>query len=135
NMSTIRKISIKNGSVTALNTENGIYRIPSFSNYVKMIAFVKKSVSNDLEHTLGKESGVYLMSDQGENIRRIYHQGDFPVFNVDDSRVFIQTGGAMMGSITKTLKSIDLHGKDERILVSSKYANRLVPSPDNKWIA
>ena len=135
NMSTIRKISLKNGSVTALTTEKGIYRNPSFSNDGKMIAFVKKSGNNDLGHTFGKESGVYLMSAQGENIRRIYHQGDFPVFNVDDSRVFIQTGGAMMGSITKTLKSIDLHGKDERILVSSKYANRLVPSPDNKWIA
>src|SRR5690606_5079014 len=75
------------------------------------------------------------MSSQVENIRKIYHQGDFPVFNLDDSRVFIQTGGAMMGGITKTLKSIDLHGEDERVLVTSKYANRLVPSPDNKWIA
>src|SRR5690606_14359099 len=28
-----------------------------------------------------------------------------------------------------------LNGEDERELVSSKYANRLVPSPDNKWLA
>ena len=40
-----------------------------------------------------------------------------------------------MGNLTKQLKSVNLNGKDERILVKSKYANRLVPSPDNNWIA
>src|SRR5690606_32703672 len=134
-MSSIRKLSLANGSITQLTTEKGIYRNPSFSNDGKMIVFAKKSGNNDLGHSFGKESGIYLMSESGEHIRKIYTQGDFPVFNIDDSRVFIQTGGAMMGGLTKTLKSIDLNGEDERVLVTSKYANRLVPSPDNKWIA
>src|SRR5690606_1842942 len=36
---------------------------------------------------------------------------------------------------TKSLKSVDLNGKDERTHITSKYANRLVPSPDGQWIA
>jgi len=40
-----------------------------------------------------------------------------------------------MGGLTKSLKSFDLHGHDERTHITSKYAHRLVPSPDNKWIA
>src|SRR5690606_6417952 len=134
-MSSIGKISLADGSITTLTTEKGIYRNPSFSNDGKSIVFVKKSGNNDLGHSFSKESGIYLMSASGENIKRIYNQGDFPIFNVDDSRIFIQTGGGMMGGLTKTLKSIDLNGEDERVLVSSKYANRLVPSPDNKWLA
>src|SRR5690606_11765146 len=134
-MSSIGKISLADGSITTLTTEKGIYRNPSFSNDGKSIVFVKKSGNNDLGHSFSKESGIYLMSASGENIKRIYNQGDFPIFNVDDSHIFIQTGGGMMGGLTKTLKSIDLNGEDERVLVSSKYANRLVPSPDNKWLA
>lgn len=40
-----------------------------------------------------------------------------------------------MGALTKELKSVDLNGQDERTHIKSKYANRLVPSPDNNWIA
>ena len=40
-----------------------------------------------------------------------------------------------LGSLTKELKSVDLNGKDEKTHIKSKYANRLVPSPDNKWVA
>lgn len=134
-MSSIRKLSLHDGSISQLTTEKGIYRNPSFSNDGKTIVFSKKSGNNDLGHSYGKESGIYLMSASGEKMKKIYHQGDFPMFSSDDSRIFIQTGGAMMGGITKTLKSIDLNGEDERVLVTSKYANRLVPSPDNKWIA
>src|SRR5690606_34067319 len=133
--SSIRKLSLKDGSISQLTTKKGIYRNPSFSNDGNTIVFSKKSGNNDLGHSFGKESGIYLMSASGDKIRKIYHQGDFPVFSSDDSRIFIQTGGSMMGGITKTLKSIDLNGEDERVLVSSKYANRIVPSPDNKWIA
>src|SRR5690606_1158703 len=43
--------------------------------------------------------------------------------------------GVFFGSLTKELKSVDLNGKDERTHIKSKYANRLVPSPDNQWIA
>lgn len=40
----------------------------------------------------------------------------------------------MFGKLTKSLKSIDLNGNDERVHYNSKYANRITPSPDNKWI-
>lgn len=134
-MASIRKLSLADGSVEQLTTEKGIYRNPSFSNNGKMIVFSKESGNNDLGRSFGKQSGIYLMSANGDKIRRIYQHGDFPIFNSDDSRIFIQTGGYLMGSLTKSLKSIDLNGEDERVHVKSKHANRIVPSPDNNWIA
>jgi imidazolonepropionase-like amidohydrolase len=37
--------------------------------------------------------------------------------------------------LTKKLISVNLNGNDEREHIISKYANHIVPSPDNKWIA
>ena len=134
-MGAIRKISLSGGDARILTTEKGIYRSPSFSNNGKMIVFSKEDGNNDMGRTFGKEPGIYLMSSKGDDIRKIYDNGDFPIFNVDDTRIFIQTGGTVMGGLTKSLKSFDLHGHEERTHLTSKYAHRLVPSPDNKWIA
>ena len=49
--------------------------------------------------------------------------------------MFFQTGGTYFGELTKELHSVDLNGVDEKTHITSKYANRLIPSPDNKWIA
>lgn len=130
----IRKVSLSGGDPETLTQKKGIYRNPAFSNNGEMIVFSKADGNNDLGLTHATEPGIYLMSASGKNIRKIHDRGAFPMFNKDDSRIFFQTGGKFFGSLTKSLKSVDLNGKDERTLVNSKYANRLLPSPDNKWI-
>lgn len=134
NKGSIKKIGISGGNPTDLITEKGIYRSPSFSNDGTSIVFTKESGNGDLGQTFTKEPGIYLISADGKNLRKINKQGDFPVFNKDDSRIIFQTGGTFFGSLVKSLKSIDLNGNDERTHFNSKYANRMVPSPDNKWI-
>jgi len=134
NKGSIKKTGISGGNPTDLISEKGIYRSPSFSNNGKFIVFTKESGNGDLGQTFTKEPGIYMMNTDGKDLQKINKQGDFPVFNKDDSRIIFQTGGTFFGSLTKSLKSIDLNGNDERTHFNSKYANRMVPSPDNKWI-
>ena len=75
------------------------------------------------------------MNSDGNQKKFIVNEGEYPTFNTNDSRIIYQTGGVVFGNLTKELKSVDLNGKDKKVLVKSKYANRLVPSPDNNWIA
>jgi len=133
-LGTIKRVSLSGGSSETLTEKKGIYRNPSYSNDGKMIVFSKESGNSDQGQTFSKEPGIYTMTASGENIKRLTNDGIFPVFNVDDTRIFYQTGGYFFGSLTKSLKSTDLEGNDERTHINSKYANRIFPSPDNKWI-
>lgn len=130
----IKKMNASGGNPVTLTSEKGIYRSPSFSNDGKSIVFTKESGNGDLGQSFAKEPGIYLMDAEGKNIRKIHKEGDFPVFDKDDKRIIYQIGGTFFGNLTKSLKSVDLNGKDERTHFNSKYANRIVPSPDNKWI-
>jgi hypothetical protein len=62
-------------------------------------------------------------------------KGSFPSFNAKGTRVYYQTGGYLFGTLTKKLMSVKLDGTDPREHVNSKYANRIIPSPDDQWVA
>ena len=131
----IHKIPANGGIPTQLTSVKGIYRFPSFSNSGNSIVYGKQSGSNDQGRTFSKEPGIYLMDSNGNNAKKLTGgSGITPTFSADDTRIFYQTGGKFFGSLTKSLKSIDLNGKDERTHFKSKYANHIVPSPDNKWL-
>ncbi len=134
-MGAVRRIDLNGRNAKKLTSEKGIFRNPSFSGDGKMIVFNKEDGNSDLGQAFTKKPGIYLMTASGENIRRIHDKGEFPMFTKDNKRVFYQTGGYLFGSLTKKLNSVDLSGNNERTHVESKYGGRLVPSPDNKWIA
>ncbi|HEY8403582.1 MAG TPA: amidohydrolase family protein, partial [Flavobacteriales bacterium] len=71
----------------------------------------------------------------GGEMTLVTGSGAFPQFSNDGKRIYFQTGGTFFGSLTKELKSVDLNGQAEQTHIKSKYANRLVPSPDNEWVA
>lgn len=64
----------------------------------------------------------------------ICSEGEEPQFNKTGDRVYYQTGGYLFGDLNKAWKSINIQGFDERTVFTSKYANRFVLSPDNKWV-
>ena len=131
----VHKVSRTGGTPVKLTTEKGIYRTPSFSPDGSKIVYRKEGGNNDQGRTFVKNPGLYIMDANGSNPRLVTNQGEFPQFTKEGDRLFFQTGGSFMGSITKELKSVDLNGQDQRTHIQSKYANRLVPSPDNDWIA
>jgi Tol biopolymer transport system component len=135
NLGAIHSVSVISGTSTKLSSEKGIYRNPSYSNNGKHIVYRKEGGNNEQGHTFSKKTGLYLMNADGSNAKRITKEGDYPIFNGDDTRIIYQKGGQFFGALTKELKSVDRNGFEERIHVKSKHGNRLVPSPDGNWIA
>ena len=134
-LGSIFKISANGGIPVQLSKEKGIYRTPAFSQDGKKITYRKEPGNNDQGRSFAKNTGIYTMDSNGSNVKRVADEGEYPMFTKDGKRIFYQTGGTYFGSLTKQLKSIDLNGMDKKIHVKSKYANRLVPSPNNEWIA
>lgn len=131
----IRRISLNGGTSQKLTNEKGIYRTPSFSPDGKQLVYRRESGNTDQGFSFTKMAGIYLMDSDGTAHKKISLEGEYPVFNTTGDRVFLQSGGTYFGNLTKKLISVNLDGKDKQEHVSSKYANRIVPSPDNKWVA
>ncbi|MBB6681256.1 PD40 domain-containing protein [Aequorivita sp. 609] len=131
----IYKISVNGGNPVKLTSNKGIYRMPSFSSNGTQIIFKKESGNTDQGFTYTKKEGIYIMDANGGNETFVTDKGDYPMFSADGKRIFLQTGGTYFGSIEKKLISVNLKGNEEKTHITSKYANRLVPSPDNKWVA
>jgi Tol biopolymer transport system component len=134
-MGAIKRVGLNGRNPVTLTKEKSIFRNPSVSSDGSKIVYTKESGNSDQGQTFTKEPGIYMMDASGENAKKLTTEGDYPVFSKNNDRILFQTGGTFFGSLTKKLKSVDLNGQDERTHVESKYANRLVPSPDNKWIA
>ncbi|KJJ39276.1 amidohydrolase family protein [Aequorivita vladivostokensis] len=131
----IRKIGANGGTSVKLTAEKGIYRTPSYSQNGAFITFKKEKGNTDQGFTFTKNDGIYVMNSDGSNEKFVVDKGEYPMFSNDGKRIFLQTGGTYFGDIEKKLISVNLSGNDEKTHVTSKYANRLIPSPDNEWIA
>lgn len=131
----IYKTAVSGGKPVKLTSEKGIYRTPSFSPDASEIVYRKEGGNSDQGIAFAKDPGIYRMEANGNKPRLVIDQGEFPRYTKEGDRIFYQTGGSYMGNITKELKSVDLNGMDQRVHLKSKYANTLVPSPDNQWIA
>jgi imidazolonepropionase-like amidohydrolase/Tol biopolymer transport system component len=131
----IRKVAVSGGKSVKLNREKGIFRTPVFSPDGKSIVVRKEGGNNEQGHTFSVRPGIYTLAATGGDLTLVTSKGELPSFSTDGKRIIYQTGGVFFGGLTKELKSVDLNGRDEQTHIRSKYANRLVPSPDNKWVA
>ena len=135
NLGAIYSIKLDGSGLKKLTKQKGIYRTPVYDGSGSKIAYKKESGNGDQGFDFTKMTGIYTMNYTGSYPKRISESGEFPQFSEDNKRVFFQTGGAFFGNLTKKLKSVDLSGNDEKSHFTSKLANRIVPSPDNKWVA
>ncbi|TXD53286.1 amidohydrolase family protein [Polaribacter sp. IC063] len=131
----IYRVNLDGSSLEKITKEKGIYRSPTHNSSDSHIVYRKEAGNGDQGFDYTKKTGLYIANADGSEHKRVSETGEFPMFSADDKRIFYQTGGSFFGGLTKKLKSVDLNGKEERSHFSSKLANRLVPSPDNKWIA
>ena len=126
-----------------LTTEKAIYREPSFSrDDINLVVYRKESGNNHQGYVNTREAGIYVMevrlnkkTGNLSSSELVTKDGEYPMFNKDASRIYYQTGGSLFGALTKTLMSVKIDSKEPREIVKSKYAHRIIPSPDDKWVA
>ncbi|GAA5220522.1 amidohydrolase family protein [Membranihabitans marinus] len=128
-------MSYPNGQPKAITKAKGIYRTPKFSNDGKNIVFKKESGNIHQGYTYTQNPGVYLIDTDGGEVKLITENGDFPMFSADDKYIYVQQGGYLFGSTTKSLYRVSVDGGQTEEILTSKYAQRIVPSPDGRWVA
>lgn len=132
---TIKRVSLKGGQAIVLTPKKASYRTPSYSPDGKNIVFLKENGNGDQGMAWCVKPGLYTMHADGTHPQFVCEQGEYPQYSADGQRIFYQVGGDFMGNLTKELQSVNLDGLDQQTHIRSKYANRLVPSPDNQWVA
>ncbi len=131
----IWKLNLATGAKQKLTREKGIFRSPSFSPDAKTLVFQKEDGNGHQGFAFCKEPGLYTIPASGGVMTLVTPKGEYPVFSADGKRIFFQTGGFVLGNITKSYYSVKTDGTDEKKHIDGKYAQRFSLSPDNKWIA
>lgn len=128
----VMKLSLvaKGAKPVKVTTEKGNYRQPAFSPDGTKIVFVKEDGNDHQGYTYVKDPGMYWIPSGGGTATMVKGEGDYPQFSRDGRRILYQTGGG-----TKSLRSVKLDGSDERTLATLRSAFRMVPSPDEQWVA
>ena len=135
-MGTVQTFNLQTKTVKILTKDKGIYRTPSYSPDGKTIVFRKAGGNGHQGFVHCKEPGIYKVASDGSATPVfVTPQGQFPIFNAKGDRIFYQTGGYVMGSLTKAVQSVNLDGKDKIDHFDGKYTHRYVISPDNQWVA
>jgi imidazolonepropionase-like amidohydrolase/Tol biopolymer transport system component len=140
NMGSISRLNMLTKSKPEkLTSEKAIYREPSFlGSDINTILFRKEEGNEHQGFVNTLQPGIYILeinSAKKSTPKLISKDGEYPSFNYDGTRVFYQTGGSLFGALTKTLMSVKRDGSEPQEIVKSKYAHRIIPSPDNKWVA
>jgi imidazolonepropionase-like amidohydrolase/Tol biopolymer transport system component len=114
----------------------GIFRTPAYSPDGKWLVYTMQSGDDEMGPAMTNQPGVYVRETSLNGTPRYLGDlGENPRFSPDGQRILVQTGGSLFGALDKTLKSYDLTGKDEKVLVKSKYAHSFTVSPNGKWLA
>ena len=131
----IRTIALDGGPSTVISKQKGIYRQPSYSPDGSKIVYYKEGGNGAMGNAYGVKPGIYWVNTSGGDPNFVTENGQYPVFNSRNDRIFYQTGGFIFGLLDKNYKSVDLQGNDEKTHFHSQYANQFAISPDNRWLA
>lgn len=131
NLGAIWKYDFKTGKSVQVSTEKGIYRTPKFSPDGNSIVYVREGGNNFQGYTYCTKPGVYLYNQITKKSEQILDYAENPQFSSSGERIQYLSGGYP----NYEYKSCDLTGNNQLTHFTSKYANDIVLSPDNKWVA
>ncbi len=130
-LGSVYKIRIDGSRKRKLTRRKGYYRTPAFSPDGDKIVYRRTRGNSLLGFTHGVNPGLYWMSADGGPEHLITDTGREPRFSRKGDRIYYLSGGGL----EKEYRSIRLDGGDERSHFTLKYANHIVPSPDENWVA
>ena len=127
-------ISLVNASgrkPTQLNIPDGHYFKPSWSPDGNRIVYRKGGGNWIRGFANSADPGIYVVPVAGGKPQFVTKEGSMPLFSPDGKRILLlaSEGGE------RAIISVDVNGKDRRVLATSKYAGDFVLSPDGEWIA
>ena len=120
-----------------LTTTKAIYREPAYSpKDPKVLVFRKEEGNTNQGYTNTLEPGIYLMhTDREEAPEKITEEGMFPMFNADASLHLLPERRLPVRRSYQNTRVSQPSREDKREIVTSKYAQRIVPGPDDQWVA
>jgi len=121
-----------NASVTL---RPGHYTDPVISPDNKTIVFRKTSGGMLRSPLYSHEPGIYRVSADGGELKRISKNGQRPQFAAASDRIFLQRSNSEKDADNLSLFSVDLNGHEEREHYTSKWATDYCLSPDGRQVA
>jgi len=127
----VRTLDLRTGESRVLVDRPGHYRTPRFSPDGRRVVYQREG-GNGLRGPLyGVDTGLYVVEAEGGEPRLVTDAGRDPRFSPDGERIEFLAGGGL----SKSYRSVGLHGGDERTHFTMKYPTEVVPSPDGRWVA
>ncbi|MEA1882154.1 MAG: amidohydrolase, partial [Candidatus Marinimicrobia bacterium] len=123
-------VSANGGKPKFMNVPDGHYFDPSWSGDGTQLAYRRGGGSWIRGRDNSAKTGIYTIKVKGGEPRLVTKSGSEPRFTSGDSRLLL------MGreKENRALYSVDMNGQDRRVLATSKYANRIILSPNEDWV-
>ena len=123
-------ISANGGKPKFMNVSAGHYFNPSWSAEGSQLVYRRGGGSwiRGLENSA--KAGIYTIKVKGGKPKLVTKNGSEPRFTSGDSRILLLGYEKKNGA----LYSVDMNGQDRRVLATSKYANRIMLSPNEDWV-
>jgi Tol biopolymer transport system component len=126
----IALVSSNGGKPKFMNVAKGHYFDPSWSSDGTQLAYRRGGGSWIRGTDHASDTGIYTIKVKGGKPKLVSKSGSEPRFTSEDSRVLLM--GREKGNVA--LYSVDMNGQDRRVLATSKYANRIILSPNEDWV-
>jgi imidazolonepropionase-like amidohydrolase/Tol biopolymer transport system component len=127
----ITVVDLAGGQVRELELPGGHYFDPAWSPDGEWLVYRRGGGTWLRGFRYSADPGIYLVPAAGGEPRFVTKEGRKPHFSRDGQRLTLLSREGE----NRALISVDLNGKDRRVLATSPYAVDMVLSPDERWIA
>ncbi|TDI31802.1 MAG: amidohydrolase [Acidobacteria bacterium] len=128
----VRTISVDGSDARMLTREPGHYVEPRFSPDGKRVTFRKITGGYILSGEWSQKPGLYIVSVGEGDPEFVRREGADPHFGADPERIFFTE---TVEDTQLALKSVNLHGNQERTHLQGAKATEFSVSPDGRWVA
>ncbi len=135
NLGAIKILNLSSKESKIITTQKGIFRTPKFNSKGDKIVFRKEAGNGHQGYQYGVDAGILIQSLNDTIPQFITAEGENPQFDASGDFLYYTTGGFLFGSLTKSLKKIDIAKQKEDVIFNTKYTTNFTISPDDKWLA